>query len=384
MSYSFGRCVSAAVCALVIVNSAFAARPVVPGTGTKIEYVCDDFEDTSWDFIHNFPKSSREQDEHLRSPTGRSTNGLWVEGPERGHPDHMTVVPTPAGGLPGSEYSLLLRTLNSGIPGFNSRDTQQDDMVANTLARIGTIPVSEMPSATVRVYLPPVDQWENRTGPQFGFRISTSTVTTTSKSSGGFFGSSRSVTENEPYWPGLWIHFKSKGSKGAKEDGAFLTYRGDQRGRDIRCKDIPVEQFGWWTLGLSVTPDGQVHYYASPGVDNLTEKDYITSQFPYGFSAQRLRTFFFDVCNHNDGKTWSTPFVIDDPGLYVVSPARIESIVQRKIEREIRTVEAQKKAKERREQQAAERQQRIEQQRQQQAAKRQQQTANRSGQQSNR
>ncbi len=379
MKFSFGRCISAALCGLVIANTASAARPVVPGTGTKIDYVGDNFEDTEWSFIHNFPKSSREQDERLRSPTGKSTNGRWVEGPERGQPDHMQVIPTPAGGIPGSNYALLVRTLNSGIPGFNSRDTQQDDLVANSLARIGTVPVSEMPSATIRVFLPPVDQWENRTGPQFGFRISTSTIATKSESTGGFFGGSRTVTENEPYWPGLWIHFRSKGSKGAKADGAFLTYRGDTRGRDIRCKEIPVEQFGWWTMGLSVTPDGMVHYYAKPGVEDITAADYITSQFPYGFNAQRLRTFFIDVCNNNDGKTWSTPFVIDDPALYVVNSARIEQVVARKIDREIRNAQAQQKAKEKREQQALKRQQQKEQQ----AAARQQQTAKRSGLQSN-
>jgi hypothetical protein len=344
MKCSLDRHVLAAVCVLVIANSAFAARPLVPGTGTKIDYVSDDFEDTSWDFIHNFPKSSREQDEKLRSPTGRSTNGLWVEGPERGQPDHMKVVPTPSGGLPGSNYSLLMRTLNSGIPGYNSRDTQQDDMVANSLARIGTIPVSEMPSAVVRVYLPPADEWEKRTGPHFGFRISTSTVTTKSKSSSGFFGGSKSITENEPYWPGLWIHFRSQGHKGAKENSAFLTYRGDQRGRDIRCKEIPVEEFGWWTMGLSVTPDGMVHYYAKPGVKDLTAADHLASEFPYGFSAQRLRTFFFDVCNHNDGKTWSTPFIIDDPALYVVNSSRVESIVQRKTQQEQRNAVAREQA----------------------------------------
>jgi hypothetical protein len=355
MKNSFHCCLSAALSALICANAAFAARPLVPGTGTKIDYVGDDFEDTSWNFIHNFPKSSREQDEHLRSPTGKSTNGRWVEGPERGHPDHMQIVPTPAGGIAGSNHALLVRTLNSGIPGYNSRDTQQDDLVVNSLARIGTVPVSEMPSATIRVFLPAVDEWENRTGPQFGFRISTSTITTTSESRGGFFGGSRSVTENEPYWPGLWIHFRSKGSKGAKEDSAFLTYRGDTRGRDIRCKDIPADQFGWWTLGLSVTPEGMVHYYASPGVDDLTAADYITSQFPYGFSAQRLRTFFIDVCNHNDGKTWSTPFVVDDPSLYVVNSSRVESVVARKIERDIRNAEAREKARERKQQQTANR-----------------------------
>jgi hypothetical protein len=142
----------------------------------------------------------------------------------------------------------------------------------------------------------------------------------------------------------LWVHFRVKGQRGAKDDCAILTYRGDTRGRDIKCLDIPKEQFGWWTMGLSVTPDGMVHYYAKPGVEDLTAADYITSQFPYGFNAQRLRTFFFDVCNRNDGKTWSTPFLIDDPALYVVNSARIEQIVERKIERDIRNAKARENA----------------------------------------
>ena len=345
MTHSFSRLASAVACGLLLSGTAFAARPIVPGTGTRIDYVCDDFEDTSWSFVHKFPKSSREQDENLRSPTGFSTNGLWVEGPERGQPDHMQVVPTPPGGLTGSKYSLLVRTMNSGIPGYNSFDVQQDDIVANSLARIGGVPVGEMPSAVARVYLPPVDEWENRTGPHFGFRISTQTVTTSSKSA-GFFGS-RTVTENEPYWPGLWIHFRSKGHRGAKEDSAFMTYRGDVRGNDVKCREIPVKEFGWWTMGMSVTPDGMIHYYAKPGVEDLTAADHITSQMPYGFSAQRFRTFFFDVCNRNDGKTWSTPFVIDDPEMYVVNASRVEQVVQRRIDREIRNAQNREKMKQR-------------------------------------
>ena len=166
-----------------------AAVPVVPGTGTHIDYVGDDFEDTSWSFIHNFPKSSREQDERLRSPTGRSTNQRWKEGPERGQPDHMKIVPTPAGGLLGSEHALMVRTLNSGIPGYVSHDVQQDDLIANCINRVGmSIPVGDKPSVVTRVYLPPAEEWENRSGPHFGFRISASTVTTKVESK-GFWGS---------------------------------------------------------------------------------------------------------------------------------------------------------------------------------------------------
>ncbi len=64
---------------------------------------------------------------------------------------------------------------------------------------------------------------------------------------------------------------------------------------------------------MSVTPDGMVHYYASPGVDDLTEDDYITSQFPYDYKCERFRTFFYNVCSADDGQRWSTEFVVDDP-----------------------------------------------------------------------
>lgn len=323
--------------------SSQAAVPVVPGTGTCIEYVGDDFEDTSWEFKHNFPKSSREQDQRLRSPTGYSMNRRWLEGPERGQPDHMQVVPTPPGGLPGSKHALLVRTLYSGIPGRHLYDVQQDDLIANCLNRIGSIAPSEIPSAVARVYLPPLEQWEQRSGPQFGFRISAQTTTTESVAR-GLFGS-RTETKSEPYWPGMWVHFRKKGERKNKENGAFLTIRGDRLGRDVRYKEIPVEQFGWWTMGISMTGDGQIHYYAKPGVENLTQADYITSQFPYSYTAERFRTFFFDVCNKDDGQSWSTPFVIDDPRLYVVNDSRISSIVNRKMRREAQ-LEARRKARE--------------------------------------
>ena len=168
MRIVFPSILAAAALLLLAPVSAIAqgSRAVVPGTGTLIEYASDDFEEAQWDFIHRHPKSSREQDQRLRSPTGRSTNDRWIEGPERGQPDLIKVVPTPPGGLEGSKQALMLRTLNSGIPGYISRDTQQDDIVFNTIKRLrGTIPVGETPSFTVRVYLPPADQWENRTGP---------------------------------------------------------------------------------------------------------------------------------------------------------------------------------------------------------------------------
>jgi hypothetical protein len=98
-------------------------------------------------------------------------------------------------------------------------------------------------------------------------------------------------------------------------------------------------------MGISMTPDGQIHYYAHKGVKDLTSADYITSQFPYSYTAERFRTFFFDVCNKDDGQSWSTPWVIDDPRLYVLNDSRIAAIANRKMQREAQQ-EAQRKARE--------------------------------------
>jgi hypothetical protein len=307
--------------------------PVVPGTGTYIDWVGDTFEEPEWGFIHNLPKSSKETDEQTRFPRGYSNNGRWFEGPERGHPDLLKVVPSPPGALQGSHNSLLVRTRDSGVPGYHNRKVEQDDLIVDCVARLGgTIPVREIPSAVVRVYLPPAEQWENRTGPHFGFRCTTNCIVTKTEEQqrGRFRNRPRTYEERDPYWPGIWIHFQRATDPNVTVDSAFLAVRGNTRGHDFKALEIPQEQFGWWTLGLSVTGTGMIHYYASPGVDDLTEDDYLTSQYPYSRQAERFETMFFNYCNRNDGKTWSTPFLIDDPRLYVVHSNRVMAIVNSK------------------------------------------------------
>ena len=51
-------------------------------------------------------------------------------------------------------------------------------------------------------------------------------------------------------------------------------------------------------------------------VEDLTVEDHIATEFPYSFRAERFKTFFFNVCNGDNGRTWSTPWIIDDPTLY--------------------------------------------------------------------
>ena len=305
-----------------------SASGPVPGTGTKISYVGDDFEDEGWGFVHNMPKSSKELNERSYGPMGYSTNRRWTEGPERGQPDLLKVIKTPPNGLPGSNHALQISTLRSGVPGQNTNDVQQDDLILNIAGRIGTkIRAAEMPNCVVRVYLPEAKLWEDRSGPHFGIRLGVRT--TAEKPREGFLAFGTSM-QNEPYWPGIWIHFNSETSRGVEKDSAMLKIRGNSRGGDFKVREIPVEEFGWWTFGMSVSADGRIHYYGKPGVEDLTAKDHLSTQSPYGYRAERFNSFFFNICNRNNGRTWSTPFVIDDPEFYLVNSSRVEQIVERK------------------------------------------------------
>ena len=86
-----------------------------------------------------------------------------------------------------------------------------------------------------------------------------------------------------------------------------------------RLAAAPRSVFLWFLRSLKKSNlAANLHYFASPGVDDLTAADHIGSAYPFGRKAERLRTFFFNVCNGDDGRTWSTPFVVDDPSVYVV------------------------------------------------------------------
>jgi hypothetical protein len=285
---------------------------VVPGTGIRLTNVGDDFEDENWKWIPNGAKASREQDEQVRSPTGYSQNRRWFESPKRGMPDVIERVATPAGGIPGSKGALKLQTLNTGIPGRPSFQMEQDDFIMSCSSRIGALSVGRSPSCTVRVWLPPFENWENRSGSHFGYRIDLKT-TTEEKKTRLFF--TKTERKQEPYWPGYFIEFHSSHDPRFAEDEAVLLIRGNNNGQEVRSIKMTP---GWWTLGMSVTPDGRVHYYARQGVDNLRPQDHLYSSWPYGYQAEQFATHFFNSVNMNDGRTWSTPFIIDDPAVYAL------------------------------------------------------------------
>jgi hypothetical protein len=291
----------------------------VPGRGQKVEQVGDDFEDPEWDYADNNPKSSTNIDKQERQPGGISKNRRVYESTYRGQPDLVKRVAVPPGGLPGSKHALYLRSRQTGIPGMVTNQMQQDDLLINVSSIVGQVPVSMSPSIVVRVFLPPFDQWEKRTGASFGLRaeLEGGTVTQTTVRKGkGIFGRTRQISsvKSEAYWPGFFVQFNSKTDGMNTEDSAILLIRAKDDGQDIIGPRIT--QTGWWTFGMSFTPDGMVHFYASPGVDDLTEKDHLATTKPYGNTAEKLNTFFFNVVNQDNGRNWSTEWIVDDPALY--------------------------------------------------------------------
>jgi hypothetical protein len=279
---------------------------VVPGKSPRIDAVGDDFEVANWEYLANGPKSSRNIDQRERGPLGRSRNGRWLEGPHRGTPDLLRIIPTPRGGIEGSENSLQIMTLQSGIPERATHQPQQDDLMVQVKSRLRrSVPVSWEPSCVVRVYVPPLGKWEDRTGVSFGFRLD-------------LFGSKKWNFATEQYWPGMFFVFRSETSRGVSEDSAHLLIRADEKGRDLRGPEIAGA--GWWTLGMSVSSDGMCHYFAREGVGELTAADHITSQYCYGYKAKHLELFFFNIVTMDDGQTWSTPWIIDDPTFYCNAP----------------------------------------------------------------
>ena len=290
---------------LVLSAASRADEPFVPGSGVRVKQVGDNFEDPKWGYVMNGRKASYEQDEQQRPPGGKSRNGRWYESAMRGQPDVIKRVKTPPGGIEGSEGAMLMATRLSGIPGQLAGSQMQDDLLMGVATRIGrAVPVSWSPSCTTRVYLPPFDKWENRTGASFGIRADVR-------------GRERDG-KVEAFWPGFFVLFRSETDKRFKEDFAQISMRAQPSGRDKAGPKI--YKHGWWTFGMSFTPDGRVHYYASEGVDDLTEEDYLYSSYPYGTKCLAFDNFFYNVANWENGKNWSTPWIVDDPKFFVIPP----------------------------------------------------------------
>ncbi|MCA9080484.1 MAG: hypothetical protein KDA58_07990 [Planctomycetaceae bacterium] len=307
----------------VIMSPTVTLAQVIPGTGTLVN--TDDFEAEDWGFNLNWPKSSKEEDEQMRYPLGYATNGKWGEGPKRGIPDTIKTVETPAGGLPGSKRALYLRSRDTGIPGRPGFKQCQDDFVLTAKP----MSIGYNPNYTVRVFLPDWDQWEQRNGVSLGIRAGLQGPQQKEKEVSlgrRLFRGRRTetVTEMEPFYPGFFLQFIPQNDP-RNQDGkpyAMMLIRADHNGHEVQGPKIT--QTGWWTFGMSVSPDGQCHYYAHPGVEEFTAKDHLYSSIPYTIRATHFNTIFFNICSPDNGQTWSTPWIFDDPKVYYVNGASVQ------------------------------------------------------------
>ena len=296
-------------------NSRFnATQAIVPGTGTKVEEVGDDFEDPQWSYQFNLPKVFNNKDTVLakNGPGGVSANGRWFEGMKRGQPDVVRRVTPPEGGLPGSTGALLMCSLKTGSQ-YPTHTLQQEDLIANVFKRVGKIPVSRGPSVITRVWMPPFEEWENRPNQcHFAFRLALEQQQYAS------FNRFSSAEDNH-FWPGIFVNM-IKNPEAQKDGHPYAMnfwMKATASGHQIRGPKST--QTGWWTMGMSVSPDGKVNYFAKPGIEDLTAADMIGSDYPFGKRAVQFRNFFFNVCNGDNGRSWSGQFVIDDPSLFVAN-----------------------------------------------------------------
>jgi hypothetical protein len=279
-------------------------KPVVPGTGIRINRTGDDFEAEDWAYYPNHPKSSYNLDENVREPGSSSKNYLWAEGAKRGTPDSVRRVATPPGGLEGSLGSMVIQSLRSGIPGTLTHEPQQDDLLHNVAGTVGrTIPVAWSPNCVCRVYVPPTKYWEKRDGATFGYRI-------------GCLGFSHE-SSNEEYWPGIFLHMERTQKDGQVVQQVRSWVRSDGHGRDM--PSLTFEPESWVTMGMSVTPDGQCHFFQRKGIEDLTLEDCVGSYWCYGYRAHSFQTFFYNVINMDDGRSVSTPWIVDDAMLYAAT-----------------------------------------------------------------
>ena len=199
----------------------------IPGTGTAIKTV--DFENANL-LTQKFAYG-----------TGWAGTGFGLTGTQRGAPEVISVITNPQQVSSSGNQVLAFRSQDRdaawyeenpsavGTTVYGVPDTEsQDDFFmtgANWVA-------SEIPSVMMHVYLP-------------------STV-----GDDGVTSLRLVVKFDDPLrdsWPGIWCYGNRFVIRGAGRSDISIPTNAPNNGKDT-----------WWTLGLSVAPDGDVQYYATP------------------------------------------------------------------------------------------------------------------------
>ena len=205
----------------------------IPGTGTKVKEL--NFESTSL-LSQTFDYSS-----------GWAGAGFGLSGTQRGAPEIISVIANPQAVANSGNQVLAFRsqdrdaawyTANPSAVGttyYGAADTEdQDDFFMYGASWVS----SETPSVMMHVFLPSSLDLNGVTSLRMPVKYNSGTSS----------------------WPGIWCYGDILRLRGPGRDDIQITTNAPNGGKDT-----------WWTLGVSVAPDGDIQYYATPNyVTTLT------------------------------------------------------------------------------------------------------------------
>ncbi|TXD46769.1 T9SS type A sorting domain-containing protein [Polaribacter sp. IC073] len=214
----------------------------IPGTGTSVKKL--DFESTI------------QLTEKFNYGNGWAGTGFSLTGTQRGAPEDVSVIANPQSVTSSGSQVMAFRSFDRDAAWYNNNpsavgtnvygaaDTEDQDDFFMTGA--GWTP-AETPSVMMHTFVP--DYLDNNS------------VVTSLRMPIKF----NALGDSYSSWPGIWCH------------GSFFVLRGPGR-RDI-LQDTNAPNGGkntWWTFGVSIAPDGDIQYYATPSyVTQLTKEHLI-------------------------------------------------------------------------------------------------------------
>lgn len=261
----------------------------VLGRTVPLNIIWDDFESPNWNYNYQ---------DHV------CCHGFWIGTiglgePDRGDPELLKCIATPDGGKNGSTRALEIRT--------NEIDSdkvpyQEDLRTINFEKKLGRkLTRTDQPVVTVRVWLPPFDQWGDYY--KFGFRQE--------------FIRKNDFQYYQYYASIFFVYDKPR---------PFFIFRihPNLEKKAIEILGGPIRKPGWWTLAIAFDEKGVDYYYARPGVDIPTEEDKIfdtrqlkAKEDTYDSSMDKVAYSFFSLMYPETGNA-SPQFVIDDYEVWVV------------------------------------------------------------------
>jgi hypothetical protein len=242
-----------------------AATPPVPNSGTVASALSDYFEDTKWFFDRT---------------KNRASNGKWY-GSSRGAPENLSVVPLPAGTIPGAVAALSMSTKD----GNDANPSQEDLVMVDHKTLFGRyLARADLPRTFAIVRVPAVTGWVTN-GYALGLRVAMRTAA------------------NTEYYPSIFFYRKP-----GENIGRLVVRLGDGKAQDLIARTVTTP--GWYTIGFSTASDGRVHYFFRAGAGGFSDSDRIWSsgQFnAYGGSDPLASTLRYSFLSLGANGTATTP-----------------------------------------------------------------------------